>query len=283
MTGYVVADLQELKLREHRIYQGYYCGMCKSIGRRHGQIPRMGLSYDSVFLALVLAALSEEPETIRQAHCIAHPIRKKPNCGQMAALDYAADMMLLLAYYNFADDVNDGQRLKGRSGMVLLKPAYRKVARRYPVICQQVEAGLAKLAQLEAEQSLHLEAVAGAFGQVLAAEFAGWPGPVEEGTRRTLGSLGDALGQWIYAMDALDDREKDAKEGNYNPLLLREGNLTGVDAYLYDLCARMMNARDLLDIRKNSGIIDNIIFIGMRGRMEGLLSGKGNDHGKRSL
>ena len=70
MLGYVTIEKNELKVREFDMYQAYYCGICKSIGRRFGQLPRMVLSYDSVFLALVLAGLSEETDIVLQEHCI---------------------------------------------------------------------------------------------------------------------------------------------------------------------------------------------------------------------
>ena len=49
MLGYVTIEKSELKVREYDLYQAHYCGICKSVGRRIGQIPRMALSYDSVF------------------------------------------------------------------------------------------------------------------------------------------------------------------------------------------------------------------------------------------
>ena len=60
MLGYVKIDKGELKVREYDIYTGYYCGICKSIGRRYGQLPRMVLSYDAAFLGILLSALSDD-------------------------------------------------------------------------------------------------------------------------------------------------------------------------------------------------------------------------------
>ena len=48
MLGYVKIDKGELKVREYEVYTGYYCGICKSIGKRYGQLPRMALSYLSL-------------------------------------------------------------------------------------------------------------------------------------------------------------------------------------------------------------------------------------------
>jgi hypothetical protein len=70
MLGYIVPDKPELKVREYELYTGYYCGICKSIERRYGQVPRMALNYDSVFLALVIASLYPQQER--------RPVEKMP-------------------------------------------------------------------------------------------------------------------------------------------------------------------------------------------------------------
>nr|MCR4710859.1 DUF5685 family protein [Clostridia bacterium] len=59
MFGYTVALRDELKVKEWELYRGYYCGVCKSIGRRYGQLPRITLSYDAAFLAMLLSSLEE--------------------------------------------------------------------------------------------------------------------------------------------------------------------------------------------------------------------------------
>ena len=54
MFGYVEPDKPELKIREFEVFRGYYCGVCKSIGKRFGQVPRISLNYDLAFLAVLL-------------------------------------------------------------------------------------------------------------------------------------------------------------------------------------------------------------------------------------
>ena len=95
MLGYVTADKPELKMREFEVYSGYYCGVCKSIARRYGQIPRIVLSYDAAFLALLLGGLSGEADEPTREHCIAHPAKKKTIVSNNA-IDYAADVLKTL-------------------------------------------------------------------------------------------------------------------------------------------------------------------------------------------
>ena len=92
MLGYVTIEKGELKVREYDVYQGYYCGICKSIGRRLGQVPRLALSYDAAFLALLLDSLTQNEIQLYYEHCIIHPIQKRPTLKENDAIDYAADM-----------------------------------------------------------------------------------------------------------------------------------------------------------------------------------------------
>ena len=272
MLGYVTIAKGELKIKEYDIYQAYYCGICKAIGKRCGQLPRLNLSYDSVFLAMVLAGLEETKEEIQKQHCIVHPIKKKPVVLNQKAIDYAADVMVILAYHKFLDDWKDEKSPVSLVGKTALTGAYKKLAARYPQVCERVETGLAALSALEGENSGNLDLTAGAFAEVMAALFVGYLN-VEEDTpqQRILAQLGKALGRWIYIIDALDDYEKDREKQGYNPLIYRENQLEGVADLLYNYLADMMNAYDLLDLKKNCGIIENIIFMGLRQRTDAIL------------
>ena len=78
MHGYVLPDRPELKVKEHELYKAYYCGICKSVKKRLGQLPRIVLNYDYVFLALILSSLNPEKETILWERCHLHPFKKIP-------------------------------------------------------------------------------------------------------------------------------------------------------------------------------------------------------------
>lgn len=269
MLGYVTIEKSELKVREFDMYQAYYCGICKSIGRRYGQLPRMILSYDSVFLALVLAGLSEETDIVLQEHCITHHIKKKPVVFGNEALDYAADVMVILAYHKFLDDWKDERSKVGLVGKSALWRTYRKLEAIHPAVCQKTEESLVALSALEREHSGKMDLAAGTFADLMETLFTGY-NPAADSSR-VLGQLGRQLGKWIYAIDALDDYQKDIEEENYNPLIFRENKLEGIEDLLYNYLAEVANAYDLLEIKKNKGIIDNIIFIGLRVRTDVIL------------
>lgn len=294
MLGYVTIEKSELKVREFEVYQGYYCGICKSIGRRCGQIPRLCLSYDAVFLALLLSGLDEADDILEREHCIIHPIQKKPVIYGNQGVDYAADVMVILAYHKFLDDWNDEKSPSALAGRNALYCSYRKLKSRYPSLCAEVEMGLKKLSALEKNKSGSLDLTGGAFADIMEALFTGFfRGEGESGLQsahtatesvfgcsakmKILAQLGRSLGKWIYAADALDDYEKDCSSKNYNPFIYRKNKLEGIDDLLYNYLAEISNAYDLLNLSKNRGIVENIIFMGIRRRTDRILREKGSE------
>lgn len=284
MVGYVTAFKDELSPEEWDVYRGYYCGVCRSIGRRYGQLPRMTLSYDAAFLALLLSSLAGGEERLEMRHCVIHPIKRNPSVeGESEAwLDYAGDMMLLMAYYNFLDDRKDEHPVRGAAGTATLGSAYRRIASRYAAASRGIEDALSELSRLEASGSGSLDMTSAAFGRIMRTAFtafseadgysSSYPEMTAEGTLRVLTEAGDALGRWIYMMDACDDFDKDAESGVYNPLRYRREGKNYLSDTLYAELARLSAAIDLLDIRKNKGIIENVVLLGMRGRTEAVLS-----------
>lgn len=305
MLGYVTIAKDELKIKEYDIYQGYYCGICKSIGRRYGQLPRSFLSYDAVFLALITEALIEDKELINQQHCIVHPFTKKNVMMNSQAVDYAADVMVLLAYHKCADDWHDDRDIKAMMGKFALAGAYGKLKDRYKHLTAAVENGLTQLSKLEKEKSGNLDLTCDTFGRIMEALFTGFvygsseheseyinlsqrkysaaedsseknnknniSREKEAEVKRVLGVLGSSLGKWIYAIDALDDFEEDVESGAYNPFIYRKGGLEGIEELLYNYLAQVAGAWDLLDVKKNAGLIENIIYLGLRLRTDVVL------------
>lgn len=288
MLGYVVTEKSELKMREYEIYSGYYCGICKSIGNRLGQIPRLVLSYDAAFLALLLSSLSDEREIIEREHCIAHPIQKKTIIYDNKYIDYGADIMVILAYHNFKDDVSDEKSILGSIGQLSFKRYYKKLEKQYEEMCSCIEGCLKELSRLEEEKCNSLDRIGENFAIIMEKIFSF--GPVGEENRRQLSVLGKHLGKWIYLIDAVDDLFDDMKSKSYNPLIYRfsfdekEETKEGfwqrikptVEFNLFQYLSQIAAAFDLLDIKKNKGIIENVIFMGLRRKTETILQ-KGID------
>lgn len=219
MLGYIRTYAPDLRLREHECYRAIYCGLCKSMGTCTGQCSRMSLSYDFVFLAAVRMSLIGEKPNITKKRCIMHPFRKRSIAEPSPTLAYCADASALLSYQKILDDCHDEHgRKKIRS--CLLRPflcrAYRKARKRHPALQETIARHLEQIHIYEndADPSIGAELPAEQFGLLMAAAFSeGLTGS----EARIAGSIGNAIGRWIYLLDAADDFSQDLQKGRFNP------------------------------------------------------------------
>lgn len=290
MLGYVQIFKPELKVREYEVYMGYYCGVCKYIGAEYGHLPRMVLSYDAAFLALLLACVDETPDAPVQEHCIAHHIKDK-TIIRNRAVEYAGDVMLILAWYKMLDDAQDEGKIYAKASARLLKRLHKKLVQKYPALCDGIEINLAKLNGLEKAKCASLDEAAESFSKimdVIFSEGARTLYPDLQELHETFGRIGYHMGKWIYLMDAADDIEENIESGAYNPLLYRFEYRGGEDTEtprqfrerirgdlefnLYQYLAVLSQQTGSLDIQKNQGIIDNVIYLGMNRKTEEILN-----------
>ena len=211
MFGYVMVNEEELKIREFKRYRGYYCGLCRSLGR-HGVKGRLFLTYDMTFLYLLLSGLYEKPLQMEKRRCLAHPARRQEMLtGEIA--DYAADMTVLLYYYKALDDVQDDGTFKAKAAVGALKKAARKAAEKYPRQANAIRENCEKLSRAEDALVYDLDTISGYTGKMLAELFV----KEEDEWSDVLRCLGHYLGKFVYLLDAFEDLEEDQKKGEYNP------------------------------------------------------------------
>ncbi len=282
MFGYVRPLEPELKVKEAADYKAHYCALCKAIGARFGLLARNALSYDCAFLALLLAA-REAPAKARLCACAANPFVKKPVMQGSACFDYAAAVNVIMAYGKLDDNWRDERKLIAQAGKSALKGAYRKALAAHPQLGQAVSGGLAKLSVLERDGCDNMDEAADAFAAMLAIVFAT---PVEGRERVAMEWLGYNLGKWIYLIDAFDDLDKDAASGSYNVLLSQfrgqgenpEGiRLSAEPRVRLNLARALQEAQKamlLLELNSQRELLENIVKLGCRARMEQVLCGK---------
>ena len=171
MFGYVRAVTAVLPPEEQTRYKAVYCGLCKTLGERYGRTAQLTLSYDFVFLALLLAPPEGDEKTARY-RCPAAPWKQKTVWLSDAALEAAADATVILVWWKLQDAIRDGgagEKLKNRAVALALRRHYRAAARRRPGFDQVAEACLRELHQLEEANTPSLDRPADAFARLLQA------------------------------------------------------------------------------------------------------------------
>ena len=277
MFGYIAPLKSELKVREFEVYNAYYCGICHAVKRRYGELPRLLLSYDSVFIAMLSAALSggNEAMSFRSFRCFNNPMKKRSIAAPSSAIDYAADVMVLLGWFGLRDGKTDRDQATAlkRASVVAGEAAVRRAGRRAAEMLGE-KAGICgelldEQQRLEDAGEKSLDRVADPTG-CLMAELLDFTDAPDLSPK--LRELGYHLGRYIYIIDAADDLEKDRKSGAYNPLLLRpETHETLKKALILDL-SRLGEITGELPLEHNRGIIENIIYLGLRAKADEVLA-----------
>ncbi|MBR6874033.1 MAG: hypothetical protein IKN17_11075 [Ruminococcus sp.] len=274
MFGYVRPYKPFLRMCEYEGYRSIYCGVCKTIAREFGELPRFSLSYDVVILALLDMGIHNIELKAEMQHCIVHPITRR-NIAVSEGLEYSANAAVILLYHKLMDDRNDGRGIEGflsSAAGTAVRGAYLKARKRYPALARQVEKQMKAQTALERENCPSTDRACEPTARIMQAVFSGLTDEPEQ--RKQLGRFGYFLGRYVYLTDALDDLRRDSAKGRYNPLLsgIASGTVTDGDfARAADRTAfsvsmslgQLAEAYCRIDIKMYKSILDNIVYLGL--------------------
>lgn len=262
MFGYVMADPTRLDRAQFDRYSGCYCGLCRSLQKRHGFLGRMTLNYDMTFLVLVLGSLYEPAEQTGLGRCPVHPLKKRSYwCSEFS--DYAADLGLLLAWWNALDDWKDDRKLSRLLLYKLLSRKCRKLEQQYPRQSQAIAENLRALSRYEAGPEVSADRAADCFGDLMGELMV----PREDDYwAPTLRKMGQGLGRFIYIMDACIDLKQDKRHHRPNPLLAlsdAERTREGDQDLLTMLLSDCTLAFERLPLVQDLALLRNILYSGV--------------------
>lgn len=261
MFGYLVADTATLTEEQIKRYKACYCGLCRSLEKRHGQFSRLTLNYDVTFLVLLLSSLYEPGETVGQGTCLRH-IKTPQDWINSEICDYAADMNVALAYLKCLDDWEDDGNAAALMEAKCLKPAYAQVSRDYPRQCNAIREAMDRLHEIERQNLEAPDAAAACFGSLMAELFV----YREDRWAPSLRSMAHALGRFIYLMDACMDLSSDTFHNRYNPLRRYYG-LSDNEQRFRDILKMQLGECvfyfDKLPLVEDVGLMKNILCAGL--------------------
>lgn len=279
MFGYVLANSAELTPNQQRRYRAFYCGLCHALGKRCGKLSQLTLSYDMVFLAMLLSGLYEPESAGGSARCPLHPTKRHDWLAN-SIIDYTADMSVLLTYYNLLDKWEDDKNAASLAAAKVLAPKTREIARRYPRQSAAIHHCLSQLHRYEQTRVQDLELAAGCFGNLMASLFC----YRQDFWQPTLCEMAGGMGKFIYLLDAYEDLPKDRKSGSYNPWLSyadRPDFEEHCREVLTLLMAQAAAAFEKLPILQDQDILRNIIYSGIWTRYQSILEKKNRRHPKK--
>ena len=288
MFGYIAPLKSDLKIWEFEVYNAYYCAICHAVKRRYGEIPRLLLSYDAVFIAMLAeeqGGESQEP-SFSTFRCLNNPLKKRNEAAKSAGIDYAADVMVFLGWLSLKDrkeDKDSGNLCKEvvtTAGEALLRRAGRKAAEKLGEKAQVCNECFDDQRLLESEKEESLDKAADPTGRMMSVllDYRGYVDSNDSEASSIMRELGYHMGRYIYIIDAVDDLEKDRKNGSYNPLILRPETSEVLKTVVSLDLSRICEMTDKLNLVNNKTIIDNILYLGLRAKLDEVMK-KSDDEG----
>ena len=277
MFGYVIPDKNNMYIKDFNVFQAYYCGLCKALSRSGSQLSRLCTNYDTTFYNALLHSLTDTEVKFERKLCLING-KKKPVIVTDDLTRKVADLSVLLVYYNALDDVHDGK--KSRAAVVgVLAARKRAAARRLPEADALMKESFRKLDILEKRNSAQLDLVADCFASLMR-DVTRTLIPTDE----HIDTFMYNLGRLVYFFDAVDDVEKDAKKGRYNPLIAAYGkcatkaeflekNAQELDFLLRSTYNKIVGAYNHMHIVVSEGMLSNTVYLGLNMQMEKLLKG----------
>jgi hypothetical protein len=284
MFGYVTPCKMELKIKDYEKFKAYYCGLCKSIKKHSGNVPRIALNYDMTFLAVLVDSFSKDIPTYSKESCIRHPFKKRLVLNDNSCLEYAAFCNTALAYYKLLDNVQDENSLKSRIYSLFLKTYIDKAPENLKQHLGFIEQKLNELYSMERDyKGINLDELSHPF-----AELTGYIlSSVNVTEKDNLYMLGYNLGKWIYIIDAFDDHEEDMKKGKFNAIntSCNIQNLSytefsssirdRIDFILTNCGRQCFETLNKLNLEKNHDLVFNILQFGLLEKMDKVFNKKG--------
>ncbi len=280
MIGYVSPNLPYLYLKDLRLYNSAYCGLCKSIGATCGQVARFTLNYDVTFLSIVLHNLLGVDITVNEERCVTHWFKKRPIAKRDQLTDEIACVNVMIAYYNVQDDVID--QGKHKSVYKLLKKGYKKAVKRFPEYEAIFKRNLDEVHELENLKSDSIDMVSDSSAKLLRDIVRQL---LKDKSTEYTDAFSYNLGKWVYLVDALDDYDKDKKNGNFNVFLNAYGTFENKMAFISAKKAELefifssvihgiIDGIENIKFNFNDDLIRNVINRGLIVRTREIMEGK---------
>ena len=275
MFGYVRIRKEELRIREYYTYNRKYCGLCQMLGKKYGFIYRMILSYDVVFLMLVLENFDADCCNL-SFRCPMNPLKKIDTEVSEKIAEYSAFINYYLAILKLEDDVLDENKLFKKMALKKLRrnSYYKCMVKEYGKEVDALYGMINNVNKLEKENA-SFDVLSNSFGNFFAEIFKVFFRLYKQDSVEIMNDkmydMCFNLGKWIYIMDAYDDYIEDIKCGQFNLLrkMMEEDDSPEklrvhkkIATINRILLLKMKHAFNQITWNKNGEIIGNVISYG---------------------
>jgi hypothetical protein len=191
-------------------FKKYYCSTCKALQYNYGYLSKAFLSYDIALLVMLLDidVNCAKPLNLPCPYCGSfRNVKKNESWKAVAALN------LLLFAEKLNDDIHDDKSLIAKILMKLYRVPIDRATNDFSLMAKETHTGYQRILELE-ESAADAITIATEFSKMMCLTLKSSFSMSEQQEK-----IISAVSAWIYIIDAVDDYDKDAKSGSYNPFV----------------------------------------------------------------
>lgn len=274
MFGLLRPALHQLDGAERRRYASCYCNLCGALSIEYGVASRLLVVHDIATLAWLLAPVDAPKLPLATLNCLRGGTRAVKQEGLSNYVRFLAAISAFTLGVKLRDDDRDGGTWRSRLG----RRAYHQTFERARLNLSDLNCEMTRLHSALAEQDEIEAALVGRFPEAATPTGEAYAAVAGEIVRlggtslapEEAQSVGNALGQAVYLIDAVRDYRKDLGR-SYNPLCIEAGRAVkrlpnelrhAVTSFVEDELLRASNIFRRMDVsfhRRWNAVVDQLL------------------------
>jgi hypothetical protein len=264
---YLHPCIPELKIKDYEAYEAFRCGICSQLREDYGFFTPLIENHDMIVFALLADGLAGREATVCTARCPRHFFLRRKMMCHTQGIRLAAKLNILIAWHCLCENTYPSWagKLWQKMTACLLRRAFARACGESPAVERIFVQEKAHAQALALAHNGSFEAAWEPSANIFSALFV-FCAP-DESAAKALRRAGYALGKILFLMRCIETYPRDKAMSLYNVFvqngLSYEAALENAKYQCGLAASEMANAYNLLNMKVNRTLLDNIIFQGL--------------------
>ena len=277
MDGRMRPYLPELTSRDYNTYLRYLRGVRRQLYEEYGFYACHLLRTNGVLFAILSDSLAGRAATCQRKRVPGTLVWRKLMC-QTQGIRLAAQVEVLLGWHSLQDrkysELSFPKQVQRAFDRIFLRRSYERAVQENPALerlfGQEREQAVVQMNLSARNYAMAAEPMSNIYGALYSTLATDDPSQ-----RKSMRCIGSSIGRIFYLLDKAERFEADRRNGRYNVFVVNElkGQASAVEnARRQALAAAndLMRVYEMLDIKLNRSLLDNIMLLGLHHAVEPL-------------
>ena len=277
MNGRMRPYLPELTIRDYNTYLRYLRGVRRQLYEEYGFYACHLLRTTGVLFAILSDSLAGRAATCQRKRVPGTLVWRKLMC-QTQGIRLAAQVEVLLGWHSLQDrkysELSFPKQVQRAFDRIFLRRSYERAVQENPALerlfGQEREQAVVQMNLSARNYAMAAEPMSNIYGALYSTLATDDPSQ-----RKSMRCIGSSIGRIFYLLDKAERFEADRRNGRYNVFVVNElkGQASAVEnARRQALAAAndLMRVYEMLDIKLNRSLLDNIMLLGLHHAVEPL-------------